>query len=209
MVLYDSMLPRDRIDQYRKRGFLESEAEVLMLMEEAALGLFSAFPDRFILIGGAALVLFYASPRLSRDLDLLALARPLPDIQDVAAAVRSRIEPLAEIFGLGRIEFRSGTAGPDFVKRWVLADQKVLFSVDLTTIGGGALESQIVKRGFADRPEGTVLTPNANYLLLQKCETFLGRRHVKSKDAFDIQLLILRGAELGQALRPHWKISWQ
>jgi len=30
--------------------------------------------------------------------------------------------------------------------------------------------------------------------LLQKCETFLNRRYVKARDAFDIHLLITRGA---------------
>ncbi len=44
---------------------------------------------------------------------------------------------------------------------------------------------------------------NANYLLFQKCETFLGRRHVKARDAFDIHLLLSRGAQLDKTLRPH------
>lgn len=75
-------------------------------MEESAVALFTSFPDHFILFGGATLVLFYESPRLSRDLDLLASSGPLPKTADVQAVVRSRIQPLAEIFGLGQLDFR-------------------------------------------------------------------------------------------------------
>src|SRR5260221_5108164 len=61
-----------RIDRYKERGFQQVEAEILVLIEESAAALFTAFPEQFILFGGATLVLFYESPRLSRDLDLLA-----------------------------------------------------------------------------------------------------------------------------------------
>jgi Nucleotidyl transferase AbiEii toxin, Type IV TA system len=192
-----------RVDNYRERGFQELEAEILVLMEESAVAIFTSFPDHFILFGGATLVLFYESPRLSRDLDLLASSGPLPKMEDVQAVVRSRIQPLAEIFGLGQLDFRQDIANPDFVKQWVVANQKPIFSIDLTRIGGSVLETQIVKQTIAGTPEKTVLTPNANYLLFQKCETFLSRRHVKARDAFDIHLLLSRGAHLDKTLRPH------
>src|SRR5580693_3333935 len=67
-----------RIDVYRERGFQELEAEILVLIEESAAALFTAFPDQFVLFGGATLVLFYESPRLSRDLDLLASPTQIP-----------------------------------------------------------------------------------------------------------------------------------
>ena len=51
-------------------------------------------------------MLFYESPRLSRDLDLLASPGPLPETEDVQAVVSSRIQPLAEILGLGQLDFR-------------------------------------------------------------------------------------------------------
>jgi len=191
-----------RVDKYRQRDFQQSDAEILVLIEESAVALFTAFPDHFILFGGATLVLFYGSPRVSRDLDLLP-SRPLPNTEDVQAVVRSRIQPLAEIFGLGLLDFRQEIAKPDFVKHWVLANQNPLFSIDLTRIGGNVLETQIVKKTITDTPEITVLTPNANYLLLQKCETFLGRRNVKARDAFDIHLLLSREALLDKILRPH------
>jgi Nucleotidyl transferase AbiEii toxin, Type IV TA system len=203
MVVSTTMNLQARVDRYRQRDFQPSDAEILVLIEESAVALFTSFPDHFILFGGASLVLFYGSPRLSRDLDLLASAGPLPKTEGVQAVVRSRIQPLAEIFGLGQLEFRQDIANPDFIKHWVLANQKPLFSIDLTRIGGHVLETQIVKKTIIDTPEITVLTPNANYLLFQKCETFLGRRNVKARDAFDINLLLSRGAQLDKTLRPH------
>lgn len=194
-----------RVDRYKGRGFQELEAEILVLIEESAAALFTSFPEHFILFGGATLVLFYESPRLSRDLDLLALAGPLPKPEDLQAVVRSSIQPLAETFGLGQVEFRQDVTTSDFIKHWVLANQKPLFSIDLTRIGGSVLQSQVVKKVIGDSPEKTVLTPNANYLLFQKCETFLGRRHVKARDAFDIHLLLSRGARLDKTLRPHFE----
>jgi hypothetical protein len=191
-----------RIDKYRKRDFQQSDAEILVLIEETAVALFTSFPDHFILFGGATLVLFYESPRLSRDLDLLP-SGPLPKAEDVQAIVRSRIQPLAEIFGLGQLEFKEGIAKTDFAKYWVLANQKILFSIDLTRIGGNVLETQIITKTIGDNPKTNVLTPNANYLLFQKCETFLSRRKVKARDAFDIHLLLSREAQLDATLRAH------
>jgi hypothetical protein len=192
-----------RIDRYTGRGFQDFESEILVLIEESAVALFTSFPNHFILFGGTALVLFHESPRLSRDLDLLASPGPLPKAEDVQSVVRARIQPLAEIFGLGQLEFQQDTANPDFVKLWVLANQKPIYSIDLTKIGGNALETQIVKKTIADAPEKMVLTPKINYLLFQKCETFLSRRNVKTRDAFDIHHLLSRGAKLDRTLRPH------
>ena len=191
-----------RTDKYRKRDFQQLDAEILVLIEEAAVAIFTSFPDHFILFGGATLVLFYESPRLSRDLDLLP-SGPLPKAEDVQAVVRSRIQPLAEIFGLGQLEFKEEVAKTDFAKYWVLANQKTLFSIDLTRIGGNVLETQIIKKTIGDTPQTHVLTPNANYLLFQKCETFLSRRKVKARDAFDIHLLLSRKAQLDGTLRAH------
>ena len=193
-----------RIDRYRERGFQQVEAEILVLIEESAAALFTAFPDQFILFGGTALVLFYESPRLSRDLDLLASSTRIPrrpeEIEDI---VRSSIQPIAETLGLGQLEFRKDIESPGFVKQWVLANHRALFSIDLTSIGGNVLETQIVKKAIANAPEKIVATPSANYLLFQKCETFLNRRHVKARDAFDIHLLLTRGANLDKNLQAH------
>ena len=192
-----------RIDRYRERGFQQVEAEILVLIEESAAALFTAFPDQFILFGGATLVLFYDSPRLSRDLDLLASPTQIPRPEKIEDVVRSSIQLIAETFGLGPLEFRKDIESLGFVKQWVLANHRALFSIDLTSISGNVLETQIVKKAIANAPEKIVATPSANYLLFQKCETFLNRRHVKARDAFDIHLLLTRGAHLDKNLQAH------
>jgi hypothetical protein len=190
MLLLATMNLQARIDRYKERGFQQVEAEILVLIEESAAALFTAFPDQFILFGGATLVLFYESPRLSRDLDLLASPTQIPRPEQIEDVVRSSIQSIAETLGLGQLEFRKDIKSAGFVKQWVLANHRALFSIDLTSIGGNVLETQIVKKAIADAPEKIVATPSANYLLFQKCETFLNRRHVKARDAFDIHLLL-------------------
>jgi hypothetical protein len=172
-------------------------------MEEAAAALFESFPQRFILIGGATLVFFFDSPRLSRDLDLLATPGDLPSCEEIQAAVRSRIQPTAETLALGRIEFGPEAATRTFHKQSVFANRRPLFTIDLTSIAGSVLESQIVKQAIADVPRERIVTPRPSYLLLQKCESFLGRRYLKTRDAFDIYLLLSRGAQLDETLRAH------
>ena len=148
-------------------------------------------------------MLFYESPRFSRDMDLLASPTQIPSPEEIEDVVRSSIQSIAETLGLGQLEFRKDIESPGFVKQWVLANQRALFSIDLTSIGGNVLENQIVKKEIANAPEKIVATPSANYLLFQKCETFLYRRHVKARDAFDIHLLLTRGAHLDKNLQAH------
>ncbi len=175
VLLSATMNLQARIDKYKERGFQQVEAEILVLIEESAAALFTAFPDQFILFGGATLVLFYESPRLSRDLDLLASPTQIPRPEEIQDVVRSSIQSIAETLGLGQLEFRKDIESPGFVKQWVLANHRALFSIDLTSIGGNVLETQIVKKAIANAPEKIVATPSANYLLFQKCETFLNR----------------------------------
>jgi hypothetical protein len=172
-------------------------------MEESAVAIFTSFPDHFILFGGATLVLFYESPRFSRDLDLLASPAKLPAAEQIQTVLRPRLQPIAETLGLGQLEFRIDRESDDFVRQWVVTGQNPLFSVDLTRIGGNVLESQILKKTIASTPEGTILTPTANFLLLQKCETFLNRSYVKARDVFDIHLLVGQGAALDNNLLAH------
>jgi hypothetical protein len=194
---------QQRIERYRKRGFPPPEAEIVVLLEECASGLFSAFPDRFVLFGGATLVLFYDSPRLSRDLDLLAKAEDLPPATEITKTIENSIQGLAETLGLGKLECQPEPAKKDFIKIWVQSSQRRLFSVDLTRIGGTLLKSEEVRETIAGSDEKIVITPSADTLLFQKCETFLERRIVKSRDAFDIDLLLSKGARLGNNLREH------
>lgn len=169
----------------------------------APAGLFSAFPQHFVLFGGAPLVLFYDSPRLSRDLDLLAKVEILPALAEIENVIRNSIQPLAETFGLGKLEFQTIHEHGQFIKIWVQANQKRLFSVDLTRIGGTILRSEEVPNKIAESDQKIVITPGGGALLFQKCETFLERRIIKSRDAFDIDVLLTRGAFLDQNLRAH------
>ena len=194
---------QQRVERYTKRGFQQTEAEILVLLEECASGLFSAFPDRFVLFGGATLVLFYDSPRLSRDLDLLARAEDLPPVTDIMKVIETSIQPLGEIFGLGKLEFQSASGKEDFIKIWVKSNDRRLFSVDFTRIRGTVLKSEEVRKQIADSDQKIVVTPSAGALLLQKCETFLERRIIKSRDAFDINVLLARGAKLEENLKAH------
>jgi hypothetical protein len=192
-----------RIERYLRRGFQPAVSEILVLMEESASALFSAFPDRFILFGGAALVLFHGSPRLSRDLDLLAKAEELPAPEAVQNVVEARTQPLAEILGLGKLDFSWAGTNQGFIKIWVQSNQRRLFSIDLTRIGGTVLQGQLLEQPIAWDVSKTVTTPSASYLLFQKCETFLDRRYVKARDAFDIDLLLSKGASLDDNLVAH------
>ena len=192
-----------RIELYLRRGFQQADAEILVLIEEAASGLFSAFPNGFILFGGATLVLFYDSPRLSRDLDLLAQADELPATAGVQKVVESSIQPLAEIFGLGKLDLRQQGDSKDFIKIWVQSNRRPLFRIDLTRMGGTVLKSEIVQQRIAGDHEKTILAPSANYLLFQKCQTFLDRRYPKARDAFDIDVLQTKGAQLNDNLTAH------
>jgi hypothetical protein len=192
----------DRLTIYLQRGLQEDEAAILVLIEEAGIAIFSAFPDRFVLFGGAALLLFHQSPRFSRDLDLLASTTEFPPFEELVNVVRKHIQPIAETLEFGRLDFQKFNESNDFIKCWVVANEKPLFSIDLTRIGGSVLKSQIVEQtiGATDR---TVRTATPNYLLLQKCEVFLTRLHVKARDAFDIHLLLGRGASLNKNLQAH------
>jgi hypothetical protein len=174
-----------------------------VLIEESGSAIFSAFPDHFVLFGGAALLLFYDSPRFSRDLDLLVSSSPPPSFEEIETAVRKAIQPIAEILGLGQLDFRKYKESHHFIKCWVVANEKPLFSIDLTRIAGSVLESEIVNQTLAGATNRTLRTATANYLLLQKCEVFLTRRHVKARDAFDIHLLLARGGSLENNLKAH------
>lgn len=193
---------QERVEKYRRRGFQKTEAEILVLIEEAAIGLFSAYQNQFIMIGGAAFVMFHDSPRLSRDLDLLARIERMPSPEEIQKVIESSVQPTAEVLGVGRINCQQQITA-DFTRIWVEANQKTLFSVDLTRKGGSVLTSEIVQERIAGADEQIVIAPSANFLLFQKCETFLSRRHIKSRDAFDIDLLVRRGAKLDEILRAH------
>jgi hypothetical protein len=196
---------QERIARYLERDFPEDQAHILILMEEAAIALFSALPEHFVLFGGATLVLFHNSPRLSKDLDLLTRVETLPTAEELEAALRARLDEVAGILGFGPLSFEQERAGENFLRLWILGSGKRrLFTVDLTRMGGPVLARRIVEEGISDE-KGTTLIPTASrdYLLLQKAESFVSRSIMKTRDAFDIRLLLSRGAKLDATLKSH------
>jgi hypothetical protein len=207
------MTLQERITRYIERNLQKDQAEILVLMEEAAIAVFSALPDHFVLFGGATLVLFHGSPRISKDLDLLARVDRLPTAKELIAALEARIQEVAALLGRGTVTFEAETEGDNFVRLWFVGTggQK-LFTVDLTRIGGSVLVREIVKEEI-EAEGNTSLIPAASrdYLLLQKAESFVSRRVVKARDAFDIRLLLLRGAKFDALLRGHLEdaLKWK
>lgn len=207
------MTLQERLARYLDRSLQRDQAETLVLMEEAAIALFSALPDHFVLFGGATLVLFHDSPRISKDLDLLARVDSLPTAEELVNALETRLPEVAGALGLGPVFFEPETEGEHFVRLWIVGrDKRKLFTVDLTRMGGSVLVREIVKEKIEEEGR-TALIPAASrdYLLLQKAETFVSRRMVKARDAFDIRLLLLRGAKLDGVLKGHLEdaLKWR
>jgi len=69
-----------QIDKLVQRGFTEERAETIVLMREAAILLFDAFPEMLVVVGGANLVLFQEGVRHSADLDFFPVAGELREI---------------------------------------------------------------------------------------------------------------------------------
>jgi hypothetical protein len=56
---------------------------------------------------------------------------------------------------------------------------------------------------FSKQTIALIPSVSRNYQLLQKAETFVSRRMVKTRDAFDMRLLLAEGAVLDEALKTH------
>lgn len=207
------MILQERVARYLNRSLQREQAETLVLMEEAAIALFSTLPDHFVLFGGATLVLFHESPRISKDLDLLARIDRLPTAQELVSAIETRLQETANALGLGPVAFEPETESEHFVRLWIVGPgRQRLFTVGLTRIGGSVLVREIVKEQIEEDGR-TALIPAASrdYLLLQKAESFVSRRVVKARDAFEIRLLLLCGAKLDSTVKGHLEdaLKWR
>ena len=87
---------KERHTKYLERNFTLEQAQILVLMEEAEVALFGALPEHFVLFGGATLVLFHNSPRLSNDLDLLARVDSLPSSGELQSAWKNEFKKSPE-----------------------------------------------------------------------------------------------------------------
>jgi hypothetical protein len=63
---------------------------------------------------------------------------------------------------------------------------------------------EVVEEEIAEEERiARIPTASRDYLLLQKAESFVSRRIVKSRNAFDIRLLLAQGAKLDEVLKSH------
>src|SRR5580700_3954929 len=82
------------IAKFEEAGFTRERAEVNALMEQALVSIFKDFPDAYVLMGGASLVLYHESTRHSADLDLLARKAVLPSCQEVRMSLERDLVPM-------------------------------------------------------------------------------------------------------------------
>jgi hypothetical protein len=154
------MTLQERIARYLERNFREDQAHILVLMEEAAVALFSALPEHFVLFGGATLVLFHNSPRLSKDSDLLAHVEKLPTAEELEEALRTRLDEVAGILGIGPVGFERERAVENFLRLWIVGSGKQrLFTVDLTRMGGPVLSGRSCRKKSRMRRDQRLFQP--------------------------------------------------
>jgi hypothetical protein len=191
--------------KYEEKGFSREKAEINALMENAILAVFRDFPDAFLLFGGATLVLFHESVRHSADIDLLPRGTSIPTRDEIISTLKREVSPIAETLQLGELQFATtgsgGVEGSIFVSS---SSGQRLFRVDLTKFGS-AIESEIETHPIESQSGESVdiKTPTKELLLLQKAEAFLLRRIVKARDAYDIHVLLQKGAVLNPNLKAH------
>src|SRR6266403_2384230 len=119
----------EHIEALISKGFTEEGAEIIVLMREAAIVLFDAFPDTLLLIGGANLILFQDGDRHSSDLDLMPIGA-LPSFDVLKEALEQGLEPLAKLLNLNPLTIETVTGGLT-----VRSQEKQLFSIDIGGVG--------------------------------------------------------------------------
>ena len=183
----------EQLESLKARGFDQERAQTVVLIREAAILLFQAFPDSFLLYGGANLILFHNSVRTSRDLDLLSHGVPLPSAEKIADVLSVGLEKLGELLSITPLTIRIDIDEPMFMKLSVLGPSgQSLFTVDLGGLGSVSQNSKT-----------TIKSVSRNHQLLQKAEAFVLRKAVKTRDAYDIKILLDSGATLAGELRNH------
>lgn len=181
------------------KGFTEERAEIIALMREAAVALFDAFPDTFLLIGGASLILFEESTRHSSDLDLKPIGA-LPSFDTLKDTLERGLKPLSDLLELSLIITINGKEG-----LVVRSQEKPLFTIDVAGLGSVVRANTDVHTLEATGTTRTaqVRSPSRDQFLLLKAETFFLRSKVKPRDAYDIMRLLSRCAELSGNLKQY------
>ncbi|MGB8475225.1 MAG: nucleotidyl transferase AbiEii/AbiGii toxin family protein [Candidatus Acidiferrum sp.] len=195
-----------QLELLRERGFDEDRAQIILLIWEAAILLFQAFPDTFLLYGGANLILFHESSRTSRDLDLLSQGNKLPSTNELAGVLTGGLQEMGRLLEIAPLTVKVSIGEPVLIRLEVGSkDGRSLFTVDLGGLGSvfksGIEEHEM--EAIADNRSAIVRAVSRDHLLLQKAEAFVFRRGVKARDAYDIKLLLGAGAKLSGELRNH------
>ncbi len=195
----------EEIARLRGKGFSEDRAEIIVLMREAAVVLFRAFPDSFLLFGGANLIFFHNSLRHSADLDLLSITPDMPEIDDIRNTLVEGLKPLIQLLKIEDLKIQIIRSEDAMKKISIGADGRTLFTVDLTRMGS-VLEKEVEEHpteSVSSDLIGMIKAVSRDLLLLQKAEAFLMRKIIKVRDAYDIKLLMSLGATLGSNLKQH------
>jgi Nucleotidyl transferase AbiEii toxin, Type IV TA system len=196
----------EQIEQLVGRGFSEERAETIVLMREAVIIIFDAFPGTLVLVGGANLVLFQESVRHSADIDFFPVSGEMPNVAKLSEILLDGLTPLGKLLNLHPLNLKTISAGEGQIKLMLSNnDGKVLFTVDITGIG------PVLEFGVEEIPLeaiGVNLGANIKYvsrnqLLLNKAEAFLLRRNLKTRDAYDAMDLLTKGASLTGTLKNH------
>jgi len=204
----------EQILSLKKRGFSQEQAEIIILMREAAVVLFCAFPESFLLYGGANLIFFHNSTRHSADLDLLTIAGEVPGAEEIGKILIGGLKPLADFFNIAAFEVKTLSSDPSLTKIRVMTNEgRSLFTVDLTRLGS-VLVKEIEEQPVESASSGAVIkvkSASRDLLLLQKSEAFLLRKQIKVRDAYDIKVLTDAGARLHNTLLQHLEdnLRWQ
>ena len=175
-----------QVARYEDKGFTRERAEANVLMEQAAFAIFRDFPDAFLVVGGATLVLYHDSVRHSADLDLLSRASPLPSPEEIIACLKRDLAPAAQIMQLGDLRFETKNSDAHEGRIFVTTNSNQrLFRVDLTRFDS-AIESEIEAHPVEGESglSAVIKSATKELLLLQKAEAFLMRRAVKARDAY-------------------------
>jgi hypothetical protein len=197
----------EQIEALKTRGFSQERAEVILLMQEASIVLFQAWPESFVLYGGANLILFHNSVRHSGDLDLLLRSGEMPSAPAITKVLIEGLDRLSGLLNFGKLEARVfGPADQAMTKIAIIAPgNRTLFTVDLGGIGSviqSGIEEHTIQAIALSKP-AIIKSVSRDHLLLQKAEAFLWRKFVKARDAYDIMLLLGAGATLGHTLTQH------
>jgi len=194
----------EQIADLSNRGFNAEQARTIVLIKQAAGTLFRDFPDAFVLFGGATLVLFHNSVRHSNDLDLLSNEK-LPSSDAIIESLKRGLQAPVEALNIGALQYEVRNGNQPELKIFVSDGAgSRLFQIDFTRMGS-VIESEIEDHEIEldDDFLSNVKSASKEFLLLQKAEAFLQRRIIKARDAYDIYLLLNRGAKLNQVLHGH------